>query len=60
MKNAFCTSSRIFHINMHIMKKKEQFDRKVFKLQPVSKVLPNVGETPYSGGVIIPKTYLKH
>ena len=31
------------HKNMHIIKKKEIFDRKVFKLQRFSIVFPNVG-----------------
>ena len=29
--------------NMHVTKKEEIFDRKVFKLQRFSKVFPNVG-----------------
>ena len=33
-----------FYKNMHVIKKKEIFDRKVFKLQRFSKVFPNVGE----------------
>ena len=32
-----------FHKNMHIIKKKEIFDRKFFKLQRFRKVFPNVG-----------------
>ena len=32
-----------FHINMHVIKKKEIVDHKVFKLQRFSKVFPNVG-----------------
>ena len=32
-----------FHKNMHVIKKKVIFDRKVFKLQRFSKVFPNVG-----------------
>ena len=44
-----------FHKNMHIIKKKEIFYRKVSKLQRLSKVFTNVGETPYFGGVINPK-----
>ena len=32
-----------FHKNMHVIKKKEIFDSKVFKLQRFSKVFPNVG-----------------
>ena len=32
-----------FHKNMHAIKKKEIFDRKVFKMQRFSKVLPNAG-----------------
>ena len=32
-----------FHKNMHIIKKKEIFDSKVFKLQRFRKVVPNVG-----------------
>ena len=43
MKNAFNTNSRFFHKNMHVIKKKEIFDRKVSKLQHFSKVLSNVG-----------------
>ena len=43
MKNAFYTDSRFFHRNMHVIKKKEIFDSKVFKLQRFSKVFPNVG-----------------
>ena len=31
-----------FHKNMHVIKKKEIFDHKVFKLQRFSKVSPNV------------------
>ena len=43
MKNAFATNSRFFHNMMQVIKKKEMFDRKVFKLQHFSKGLPNVG-----------------
>ena len=32
-----------FHKNMHVIKKKKIFDRKVFKLQRFRKVFPNVG-----------------
>ena len=32
-----------FHKNMYKIKKKDMFDRKVFKLQRFSKVFPNVG-----------------
>ena len=32
-----------FHKNMHVIKKKESFDRNVFKLQRFSKVFSNVG-----------------
>ena len=49
-----------FHKNMHIIKKKEFFDRKVFKLQRFSKFFPMLVETPYFWGVINPKTYLNH
>ena len=49
-----------FHKNMHVIKKKKKFDRKVFKLQRFSQVFPNVGGKPYFGGVINPKTYLNH
>ena len=45
---------------MHIITKKEIFDRKVFKLRRFSKVFPILVETPYFGGVINPKTYLNH
>ena len=31
------------HKNMHVIKKKDNFDRKVIKLQRFSKVFPNVG-----------------
>ena len=43
---------------MHVMKKKEFFYRKVFKLQRFSKAFPILVETPYFRGVINPKTYL--
>ena len=33
----------LFHKNVHVMKKKEILNRKVFKLQRFSKVFPNVG-----------------
>ena len=33
----------LFHKKVHIIKKKEMLDRKVFKLQRFSKVFPNVG-----------------
>ena len=33
----------LFHKNMHVIKKKEIFDCKVFKLQRFSKVFPDVG-----------------
>ena len=36
------------------------FLRKVFKLQRLAKFGPILLETPYSGGVINPKTYLYH
>ena len=49
-----------FHKNMHVIKKKRKFDRKVFKLQRFSKVFPMLVEKPYFGGVINPKTYLNH
>ena len=45
---------------MHIIKKKEIFDRKVLKSQRFSKVFPMLVETPCFGGVINPKTYLNH
>ena len=32
-----------FHNNMHVIRKKEILDRKVFKLQRFNKVFPNVG-----------------
>ena len=32
-----------FHKNLYVIKKKDIFDRKVLKLQRVSKVFPNVG-----------------
>ena len=35
------------HKNMHVLKKKEIFDRKVFNLQRFSKVFPNVGENAH-------------
>ena len=45
MKNSSNTNSRFFHKNMHIIiKKKDIFDHKVFKLQRCSKVFPNLGE----------------
>ena len=44
-----------FHNNMHVIKKKDICDRKVFKLQRFSKVFPNVGGTLYFWGVINPK-----
>ena len=50
----------VFHKNMHIIKKREIFYRKIFKLQRFSKVFPNDVETPYFGGVINPKSYLNH
>ena len=51
-----------FHKNMHVIKKKQSFDRKVFKLQRLSKVFfpPMLVETHYFKGVITPKTYLYH
>jgi hypothetical protein len=33
----------LFHKNVHVIKKKEILDRKVFKLQRFCKVFPNVG-----------------
>ena len=33
----------LFYKNMYVIKKKDIVDRKVFKLQRFSKVLPNVG-----------------
>ena len=33
----------LFHKNVHVIKKKEILDRKVFKFQRFSKVVPNVG-----------------
>ena len=33
----------LFYKNMHVIKKKDIVDHKVFKLQRFSKVLPNVG-----------------
>ena len=50
----------LLHENVHVIKKKENFNRKVFKLQRFSKVFPMLVETPYFGGVINPKTYLNH
>ena len=44
----------LLHKNMHVIKKK------VFKLQRLSKVSPNVGGNALFGGVINPKTYLNH
>ena len=41
-------------------KTNEICDRKIFKLQRDAKVFPMLVETPYSGGVINPKTYLIH
>ena len=49
-----------FHKNMHIIRKKEFFYSKVFKLQRFSKVVPNVGGKTLLGGVIHPKTYWNH
>ena len=49
-----------FHKNMHLIKKREIFYRKVFKFQRFSKVFPMSLETPYFEWVINPKTYLNH
>ena len=46
--------------NMHVIKKKEIFDRKLFKLHCFSKVFPNVGGKAIFERVINPKTYLNH
>ena len=43
-----------FHKNMHIMKKKEIFER--FQIR----FFPMLVERPYFGGAINPKTYLNH
>ena len=58
IKRAFATNSRFFHKNMQVIKNKEIFDRKVFKLQRSAKFFPMLVETPYFGRVINPKTYL--
>ena len=39
----FLPIQKKFHKNMHVIKQKKKFDRKVFKLQRFSKVFPNVG-----------------
>ena len=39
----FISIQDFFHKNMYVIKKKDIFDRKVFKLQRFSKVFPNVG-----------------
>ena len=39
----FISIQDFFHKNMHVIKKKEILDSKVFKLQRFNKVLPNVG-----------------
>ena len=43
-----------------VLKKKEIFDRKFFKLQHFSKGFPMLVETPYFEGFFNPKTYLNH
>ena len=42
-KMHFIPIQDFFHKNMHVIKKKKKFYRKVFKLQRLSKVCPNVG-----------------
>ena len=42
-KMHFIQIQYFFHNSMHLIKKKELFDHKVFKLQRFRKVLPNVG-----------------
>ena len=59
-KNAFDTNYKLFHKNMHVIKRKDIFDGKVFKLQRFSKVFPNVGEKLYFGGIINQKSHLNH
>ena len=43
IRNAFMPIQDLFHKNMHILEIKEIFHRKVFELQHLSKVFPNVG-----------------
>ena len=45
---------------MHIIKKTESFDLKVFKLQHFSRVFLNVGENALFWRDHYPKTYLNH
>ena len=47
-KDGFDTNSRFFRLHMHVIKKEEIFDRKIFK------VFPNVGE-----GTLIKKNLVK-
>ena len=60
MKSAFGTNSRSVHKNMHVIKKKEIFDGKVFNWSVSAKFFPMLMERPYFGVVINPKNYLNH
>ena len=59
IKNAFDTNLTDFHKNMHVIKKKDIFYCKVFKLQRFSNVFPNITENVLFWRSLIKKNIFK-
>ena len=60
MKSAFYINSRFFAQKEERNKKIKYWTARSLKFSVTAKFCPMLEETPYFGGVINPKTYLKH